>query len=467
MRRADPALLPAATAGAVVPSGGGRSRHELPREVAARIAEGVPANTRRAWESRYARYHAWALSEGYEAPMPPTDPMLAAYLDYLGYDQHLKVSTLTAHLGSLMALTGTFVADVCAQRAVPREQRARARAAELDRLDAEQRADAGLPPDDPDAAERRERRAARRAELDTEELADLREAASDPQVPDTVLAQRALKAYARRLARTGKGVVRKATVLTPKQLRTIAAKIDTVDAAGKRDKALLLIWFAAGRRSDETSSLYLSDIRFARPHGVRLDIRRSKTDPHGLAEDTVSVPYLPDAVDWPFCPVRALEAWLDYLAKPVDPEHSEDGPRYAPLGAFVPLWPRIDRRGALGTQAWSAARGRPDDDGGLSTQALRDILRRRAADADIQVDGTRETEFGGEERVQISTHTMRRSFITAAAEAGKDINDVALHVGMKPGSRTLYEYWELSSRGWDHNAAADILKPPPDQAPRP
>ena len=75
--------------------------------------------------------------------------------------------------------------------------------------------------------------------------------------------------------------------------------------------------------------------------------------------------------------------------------------------------------------------------------------------------GTRPTGHGNEtERVQVSTHTMRRSLITAAANAGADINDVAAHVGMAPGSRTIYEYWDLSDRGWDHTPAKNVLNPP-------
>lgn len=40
---------------------------------------------------------------------------------------------------------------------------------------------------------------------------------------------------------------------------------------------------------------------------------------------------------------------------------------------------------------------------------------------------------------------MRPSLITAAAGAGKDVVDVAMHAGMKPDSATLFEYWEVSA----------------------
>lgn len=456
---ADPALLPQhATAAA----GGGRSRHDLPPDVAARIAEGIPANTRRAWLSRYRRFHAWATRTGYEQPMPPTEAMLAAYIDYLGYDQKLAVATAGAHLGSLMALTRTWVAVERAGRTAERARRAAARAAVHGELDAAEKADAAADPagTDPQFAARRSERAARRGRLDAEELADARAAAADPQVPDPVLAQKALNGYAGTLARTGAKRGRgKASTLSPEQIRRIVAPIDTSTAAGKRDKALLLIWFATGRRGDETSALYLSDVRFARPHGVRIEIRRSKTNPHGRAHDSVAVPYVTDPVFWPYCPVRALEDWIKYLTSPINPEHPGRGPRYAAAGAAVALWPRIDQYGALGSAAAGRARARREDDGGLSTRALRDILRSRAGAAGVQVDGVRINDYGEEEAVRVSNHSVRRSTITAAAEAGKDPHDVALHVGMRPGSPTLYEYWDRP-RDWEHNAAAGLLETP-------
>jgi len=58
---------------------------------------------------------------------------------------------------------------------------------------------------------------------------------------------------------------------------------------------------------------------------------------------------------------------------------------------------------------------------------------------------------------QISTHSMRRGPITAALNKGKKIEVVARHAGFAPGSRTIYEYWEQSDRGWEDNALDGLL----------
>jgi len=43
-----------------------------------------------------------------------------------------------------------------------------------------------------------------------------------------------------------------------------------------------------------------------------------------------------------------------------------------------------------------------------------------------------------------------RSLITAAAEAGKAVVDFAVHVGIKPDSPSLSEFWEFSSPCLNH-----------------
>lgn len=459
---AERAALAAASSAAAVPAER-RGRHQISPELEALLTESVPANTRKAWVSRFDRgFRPWAEARyGSGQVMPPTDEMLSEYIRHLGFEKGLRLATLEAHLGTVLGVTRAWVDQQCALRATYRATRAADRDAQHARLDAEERSDAAQPPAPAEAERRRADRAARRFALDTEELADERHRRADPQVPTTRLATRAIKACAAERVRKGQSTApRKATVLTPDQIKAIVAAIDTSTAIGKRDKALLLVWFAGGRRGDETSSQYISDLRFARPHGVRIEIRRSKTNPHGRDQDSLKIPYNQNAADYPFCPVRALEAWLTYLAAPIDPRHPERGPRYAGPGAQVPLWPRIGKGERFGTEAGGRARDNPDDDGSLSTQGMREILQRRALAVGIEVSGDVVDEHGEVHRVQVSPHTMRRSLITAAAEAGKDILDVAVHVGMKPGSDTLYEYWELSARGWDHTAAGGLLEPP-------
>ena len=95
------------------------------------------------------------------------------------------------------------------------------------------------------------------------------------------------------------------TALELEPLRTVLAPI-AADPRGRRDRALLLIGWAAALRRAELAALRVDDVRFE-PEGVVLTIRRSKTD-QDAAGATVAVPFGEEEAT---CPVRALRAWLD------------------------------------------------------------------------------------------------------------------------------------------------------------
>ncbi len=378
--------------------------HELPPEVSARIVASVPANTRRAWASRWARYQRWCQGAGYEAPMPPTSAMLAAYLDYLGYDQGLKPGSLEAHLGSLLALTRKWCEGECAHRAAVRAEKL-----------------------------------ARRIPLTEEERAQ-----HDPQVPGTQLARMSINARSRAVAQdpSAEPGPRQATALSPQDVKRIVAAIDTGTPTGKRDKALILLWFKMGRRGAEAAGINLNDVTAAAgAHGLRVRVRKSKTDPAGRKLDTVRVPASTDKLA---CPVRAVAEWREYLIR----KKYVEGP----------LFPRIDQAGRIGVQAASPARRRGhDDDGRIAPQSVYAILRKRAEAAGLQVSGLRATEDGEQIRVQISAHSVRRGFVTAAFDHGADAISIARHAGFADGSKILYRYRDDSNKGWEDNAANDLL----------
>ncbi len=73
-----------------------------------------------------------------------------------------------------------------------------------------------------------------------------------------------------------------------------------------RDRALLLVGFAAALRRSELVALDLADFRPV-PEGVVLTLRRSKTDPDGAGTE-IALPHGQHALT---CPVRALTAWRD------------------------------------------------------------------------------------------------------------------------------------------------------------
>lgn len=74
---------------------------------------------------------------------------------------------------------------------------------------------------------------------------------------------------------------------------------------GWRDRALILVGFAAALRRSELVALQVADVAIA-PEGARLTLRRSKTDQEGAGE-VVGVVRTGTSI----CPVLALQAWLE------------------------------------------------------------------------------------------------------------------------------------------------------------
>ncbi|MGK7871601.1 site-specific integrase [Falsiroseomonas sp. E2-1-a20] len=73
-----------------------------------------------------------------------------------------------------------------------------------------------------------------------------------------------------------------------------------------RDRALLLVGFAAALRRSELVALDDADLRPV-PEGIVLTLRRSKTDPDGASTE-IALPHGQHALT---CPVRAVQAWLE------------------------------------------------------------------------------------------------------------------------------------------------------------
>lgn len=186
------------------------------------------------------------------------------------------------------------------------------------------------------------------------------------------------------------------------QLARLLAAIDTqVDAGhaaadtpagraavllGARDRALLLLGFAAALRRSELVGLDLDDLTDT-PHGLRLRIRGSKTDQERTGTD-VGVPFghRPET-----CPTTAVVGWRDSLAVALGQSADElTGPLFRP----------INRHGRLGRP------GRPGDpDARLSAPAVRLVVRRRASAAGLDPD-------------RFAAHSLRSGFATQAAANG-------------------------------------------------
>jgi integrase len=384
---ATDAVIPLAPAGS---SGRSARDHQLPPEAAARLAEAVPPNTRRAWASRWARYETWCTANGHTA-MPPTAAMLAGYLDYLGHDQGLKVSTLESHLGSLMALTHLWVA------------------AETERL----------------------------AELSLHGVA----AGEDPVAPSTVLARKAISARSRAVALDPQADpgAKRAAPLMPADVRAMVDAIEQNTLVGLRDKALILLGFAMGRRGAEIAAVNANDLtepEEADGEVLRVRVRLSKTNSSGMREDSVDVPR---SHDLRYCPVTTVRRWQLELARR---DYTGDA-----------LFPRLDNRDRIGAAAGSPARSRAVDDGRITQQTLYRVIRKRASAAGVDV---RVKKDGTSVSRQVSAHSTRRGFVTAAFASGADPLHVARHAGFTPGSKVLYRYVDETLKV---NPARGLLDP--------
>jgi integrase len=136
-----------------------------------------------------------------------------------------------------------------------------------------------------------------------------------------------------------------------------------------RDRALLLIGFAAALRRSELVALNVADIEHVR-RGIVLHLRHSKTDQDGQGHK-IAIPY--GRTRW--CPVAALDAWL--AASGID-----EGAIFRP----------VDRHGRV-------------QNARLSGEAVSIVVRERVAAA-------------GRDQRAYSGHSLRSGLATSAAQSG-------------------------------------------------
>jgi len=188
-----------------------------------------------------------------------------------------------------------------------------------------------------------------------------------------------VKAVIRGIRRSiGTKVTRKAPA-TADALKKMLRKIPD-GLIGKRDRALLLLGFAAALRRSELAGLQVSDLERS-PEGIIVHIARSKTDQEG-AGHSVPVP-----AGSKLKPVQAVDAWLTAAAITA-------GPVFRPIG----------KGGRVGLVA-------------LTDRSVAQIVKDRAAAAGLDA-----ALFAG--------HSLRAGFVTSALEAGADllkVMDVTRH----------------------------------------
>jgi len=189
--------------------------------------------------------------------------------------------------------------------------------------------------------------------------------------------------------------------------------------AALRDRALIAFGMALAARRSELVALDLADLAWE-PKGLRVTIRRSKTDQEGEGA-VVAVPE-----GRRLTPLAHLRAWLEAA-------------RITEGAVFRPLWKGGGRQGSSGEAAGRPTEGSgrhgsagPADgeptklhrrvrDARLSDHAVARILQGRAATA-------------GLDPARYAGHSLRAGFVTAAARAGADvwkIQQVSRHKSMQ------------------------------------
>jgi site-specific recombinase XerD len=205
--------------------------------------------------------------------------------------------------------------------------------------------------------------------------------------------------------RRARGVApeRKAPATAERVLQMVRFAPDTLQ--GARDRALLLLGFAGAFRRSELAALEVCDLDFV-PEGLRIRIRRSKTDQEGVGQEIAVVRGAAA------CPVEAVRSWLERAG-------IAEGPVFRPV--------------AKGGRVLSVA---------LTPHSVGLIVKRYAA-------------LAGFSASYFSAHSLRAGFLTSAAMRGASIfkmMDVSRH---KSGD-TLRGYVRDAEAFKDH-AGAGLL----------
>jgi integrase len=164
--------------------------------------------------------------------------------------------------------------------------------------------------------------------------------------------------------------------LVIEELRDVVAKLDLERVIGIRDRALLLVAFAAALRESELVALDVPDVEIGVDRMV-VQIHRSKTDQKAAG----AIVGIRAAEDPAICPLRALARWIEVA-------ELRSGP----------LWRAVDR--------WENV-----SDQRLGVRAIDTIVKRsvEAADLDARL-------YAG--------HSMRAGLITSASDIGKSLDAI-------------------------------------------
>ena len=183
------------------------------------------------------------------------------------------------------------------------------------------------------------------------------------------------------------GVLRRMLAARPAPGTPLGAR----EAIVARERAMLLVGFGAALRRSELVALTLGDVETVPGRGLRVLVRRSKTDQQGQGQ-AIAVWANPDQPD--FCPLAALDAWLAHRRTAPD----LDWTARATSRAERPLFCAVGKSGRLS--------GTP-----LSDKAVARLVKQAALDA-------------GLDPAHYSGHSLRAGLATAAGDVGAGLAEL-------------------------------------------
>lgn len=171
---------------------------------------------------------------------------------------------------------------------------------------------------------------------------------------------------------------RQARAFSTEDIRAAIDALDLETSRGLRDRAVLLIGYAAALRRSEIVVLNVGDIS-DQPDGLVIHIRRSKGDQEGLGQ-VVGVAYGENPKT---CPVRALRQWMAAAA-------ITEGPLFRPVSTGGNIGSDRISTQTVNRIAKAAARAAGLDPSGYSAHSLRSghvttSLRNGCRDLDVML----------------------------------------------------------------------------------
>jgi len=188
-----------------------------------------------------------------------------------------------------------------------------------------------------------------------------------------------------------------------------------------RNRAILLVGWAGAFRRSELAALVVGDIAYT-PDGMDANVQWSKTDQKG--QGFVKAIPLGERM----CPKEALQEWLSA-------GHIDDGVVFREITRYNKLVPPATERDRPTTKVRKKAvevRPMMNRGNGLTGHAIGRIVKHY-----VQAIGLNPESYSG--------HSLRRGFITIAAEQGKSVQDIMSLTGHKD-MRTLWMYIQFVNR---------------------